>query len=333
MGLREAIRGDTRLVHAHDVACLPAAKWIARFIGAPVVLTVHSQYALGDVVAGYLRRGSRDERFAWSLELFAFRNADFVFTVTTRLRDFVLNQGKVDPARVTERLNFVDTTAFQPREPALAREVLQKAGVSLGPAGPGRRLVLYPGRLSPRKGVDVLVRAARKVVDARRDVLILITGDGPQLDELMKLRTALGLEDHITFMGNLPSGLVKYVYNVADVVVLPSVTIEGVEEGTPMSALEAMASGVPLVCSAVGGLAEIVVDGETGYLVPEGSPEQLAERLLSTLEQDQAAVIGRALRYVREQRSLDSYAKELEQFLRECGAVPAAPADRRGPAP
>ncbi|HYM39208.1 MAG TPA: glycosyltransferase family 4 protein [Thermoplasmata archaeon] len=327
LALREAIRGDTRLIHAHEPACLPAARWISRFVGAPVVLTVHSQYALGDIVAGYLRRGTRDAKFAWALEKYAFENADFVFTVTTRLRSFVLAEANVDPAKVMVRLNFVDTAEFAPRNAAEASKALRQGGVPLGTSTKGgHRIVLYSGRLSPRKGVDYLIRAARIVIDKDPNVRFLVTGDGPQFSDLKRLRAALGLDDYVTFLGKLDSALVKYVYNVADVVVLPSVTIEGVEEGTPMSALEAMASGVPVVCSAVGGLAEIVADGDTGYLVPEGSVERLADRILLTLEHDQTALIDRAMRYVRERRSLESYAKELTSFLVENQILPG---DRR----
>ncbi len=321
LALRDAVHGDTRLVHAHDVGCLHAAHWISRFLQVPVVLTVHSQYALGDIVAGYLRRGSRDERWAWSLERGAFRKADFVFTVTTRLRDFVLREAHVDPARVSVRLNFVDTDEFKPRDPAAAREILQAGGVPVGAFGDRCKVVLYPGRLSPRKGVGVLIRAARIVTDRNPQAHVVITGEGPQYAELLQLRSDLGLDANITFLGNLPPDLVKFVYNLANVVVLPSVTLEGVEEGTPMSALEAMASGVPVVASEVGGLAEIIADGETGYLVPEGSVEQLADRILDTLDQDQTSIAERAREYVREHRSLESYARELKIFLAERGIV------------
>jgi len=329
LGLREALRGETELVHAHEVMCLPAARWIARFVGAPVVLTVHSQHTLEAIAAGSLRRGTRDARSAWRREKSAYRNADFVFTVTTPLRAFVLAEAGVDPAKVLVQLNFVDVEGFQPRDASEAREILNREGVPIDSSpGDGRRLVLYPGRLSPRKGVDYLIRAAQDVVGRDRRVHFLITGEGPQLAELMRLRSSLGLDESVTFLGNLPSGLVKYLYNVVDVVVLPSVTIEGVQEGTPMSALEAMASGVPLVCSAIGGLREIVADGETGHLVPEKSPERLAEAILRTLDEDQAAITSRARQYVREHRSLESYAKDLTTFLEGLGARPNSGHDR-----
>jgi glycosyltransferase involved in cell wall biosynthesis len=82
---------------------------------------------------------------------------------------------------------------------------------------------------------------------------------------------------------------------------------------------------VPVVCSAVGGLTEIITDERTGYLVPEGSAGALAERILRTLEEDQTRLIENALEYVREHRSLESYARELTQFLSENGIATAPP--------
>ena len=96
-----------------------------------------------------------------------------------------------------------------------------------------------------------------------------------------------------------------------------------------MSALEAMASGVPVVASAVGGLKEIITDGETGHLVPEGSEDRLADSILDTLDHDQSGVIERALAFVRQRRSLESYARELNAFLKENQLTTARPSRLR----
>ncbi len=314
--LRAAVRSDTKLVHAHEVGCLQAARWVSRFIGASVVLTVHSQHTLEALAAGHLARGTRDEQFAWHLERSAYAKADFVFTVTSRLRDYVLAAGDVDPSRVRVQLNFVDADVFQPRARSEAWNVLHRGGLSVDPplVG-GDRLILYPGRLSPRKGVDDLIRAAQIIIAQDPGTRFLITGDGPQRSDLESLRSSLGLERYVTFLGVLPSGLVPSLYNVVDAVVLPSVTIEGAEEGTPMSALEAMASGVPIIASAIGGLREIIADGKTGHLVPERSPERLAATIQQVLREDQTSITSSARAYVCQHRSLESYAGELETFL------------------
>lgn len=319
LGLQVAFRGDVGLVNAHHVSCLPAARWISRFVGAPVVLTVHSYYAQDHLSVGYMRRDSREEHFARALERFAYENADFVFAVDTRIRDYVLAESKQESDRVIVRLNFVDTVDFQPRDRSVAREALDQAGLKLGNVGTdGRQLILCPRRLSPKNGVDYFIRAAQ-IVDARKGARVhfLIAGDGPQLPELLELRKALGLEDHVMFLGGVRPDLIRYLYNLVDAVVVPSITIEGIQEASSIAALEAMASGVPLICSAIGGLKEIVADGETGYLVPEKDPETLAASILKILGEDQTAITTRAVQYVRERRSLESYAKDLAAFLRD----------------
>ena len=315
-GLREAAHSGTRVVNAHHVSCLLAARWIGRFVDAPVILTVHSYYTRGDLHAGFLRRGSRDERFALALEKYAYRHADFIFAVDTRIRDYVLAEAGPDPRKVSVRLNFVDTSEFMPRERAAAFDALAQGGVELDASlRGGAQLVLCPRRLSPKNGVEYFIRAAKIVASRKPRVRFLIAGEGIQLPELLQLRASLHLEDRVTFLGGVVPPLIRYLYNVVDAVVVPSITVEGIQEASSIAALEAMASGVPLICSAIGGLKELVADGETGYLVPEKSPERLADAVVRSLEEDQSAITARALEHVRQNHSLESYARDLEAFL------------------
>ena len=293
-----------------------AARWIGRFLGIPVLLTVHDYYTFGDLHVGFLKPNSPDEAFARDLERYAYRHADFIFAVDTRIKDYVVNEAKPDPVKVTVQLNFLDTSEFMPRERAVAREALARGGLSLDPyLKDGTKLVLCPRRLSPKNGVDVFLRAA-KIVASRTDrIHFLVAGEGIQLQELLALRASLGVEDRVTFLGGVVPALIRYLYNAVDLVAVPSITIQGIQEASSISALEAMASGVPLVCSAIGGLRELVVDGQTGHLVPEKSPEQLADSILRILESDESEITARALEHVRQQHSLESYARNLSAFL------------------
>ncbi len=314
--LRKAARADTKLVNAHSVTCFPAARWVGRFLGAPTLLTVHDYYTFGDVHAGFLKPNTRDAEFARALERYAYRHADFIFAVDTRIKDYVVNEAKPDPVHVTVQLNFVDTSEFMPRDKAVALEALARGGLHLDPLlKDGRKIVLCPRRLSPKNGVDVFLRAA-KIVASRTDrVHFLVAGEGIQLKELLALRASLGVEDRVTFLGGVVPPLIRFLYNAVDLVVVPSITIQGIQEASSISALEAMASGVPLVCSAIGGLRELVVDGQTGHLVPEKSPEQLADSILRILDSDESAITSKALEHVRQRHSLESYTQNLKSFL------------------
>ncbi len=316
LALRHVVRSDTKLVNAHHVSCLLGARWIARFLDVPVLLTVHDYYTFGDLHAGFLQPNTRDAEFARALEKYAYRHADLIFAVDSRIKNYILEEANPDPRKMSVRLNFVDTSEFRPRDKSVAREALDRSGLHLDEyVKEDAKVVLCPRRLSPKNGVDVFIRAAKILAERRERVQFLIAGEGIQYPELFQLRKSLGVEGRVTFLGGVAPPIIPYLYNVADVVVIPSITIQGIQEASSISAIEAMASGVPLVCSDIGGLSELVVDGDTGHLVPEKSPEQLADSIIRTLEDDESEITARALQTVREHHSLESYAKDLESFL------------------
>ncbi|MGH2443898.1 MAG: glycosyltransferase [Chloroflexota bacterium] len=140
--------------------------------------------------------------------------------------------------------------------------------------------LLYVGRLTGEKGVDVLLRALNIVVQTHSQVHLKIIGDGIERDTLLALVDELELQQHVTFVRYVhdPTRL-RELYLDAGIVVLPSRT-----EGVPAVALEAMAFGRAVVATRVGGLPSVIKDRETGLLVPPDDPAALAsaiERLIS----------------------------------------------------
>lgn len=129
------------------------------------------------------------------------------------------------------------------------------------------------GRMMPVKAYDVLLRAARTVVDQAPNVRVVLVGDGPELPALKTLAAELDLGRNVVFHEFTPR--VAELMILFDVFVLSSLT-----EGVSISLLEAMALGKPVVITDVGGNPEVAVDGETGFLVPSGKPEALADACL-----------------------------------------------------
>jgi len=145
--------------------------------------------------------------------------------------------------------------------------------------------------LRPEKDHVSFLRAARTVVDELPRARFLIIGDGPTRPELEALCAELRITRNVHFAGSRHD--VVRLLQAIDVFVLSSVTVECF----PISLLEAMACARPAVCSAVGGIAEMINDGETGYLVPPKDPLQLAARLVSLLRDPLTARrMGRAAR-------------------------------------
>ncbi|HZS87066.1 MAG TPA: glycosyltransferase family 4 protein [Chloroflexota bacterium] len=135
-----------------------------------------------------------------------------------------------------------------------------------------RALVLTPARLHPQKGHCYLLRAAALVPDA----MFVLAGDGPERAALAAEARALGVADRVTFLGwrdDIPDLLAH-----CDLCVLPSLY-----EGFPLAVLEAMAAEIPVVASAIGGIDEAVIHGETGLLVPPADPAALATAITTIL--------------------------------------------------
>jgi glycosyltransferase involved in cell wall biosynthesis len=147
---------------------------------------------------------------------------------------------------------------------------------AVGERQPEPGLLVAVGRLADKKGIDVLLDALEKVPGAHLEVV----GDGPDRGRLEARSTELGLDDRVRFLGRQPREGVHDALRRATAVVIPSkVGAGGDMEGTPVVLCEAMAAGVPIVASALGGVGECVVDGTTGLLVPPGDAEALAATL------------------------------------------------------
>jgi glycosyltransferase involved in cell wall biosynthesis len=155
--------------------------------------------------------------------------------------------------------------------------------------------VAFAGRLVREKGADVLVRAFDKVVRQIPDARLLLAGDGPESERVKRLIADLGLSSSVSMLGHLPQPEVECRTAVAWVQAIPSLWAEPFG----LVAAEAMMRGTAVVASASGGLAEIVRDGKTGFLVPPGDAEALTEALIHLLQdRELAEQMGRAGRKI-----------------------------------
>lgn len=153
------------------------------------------------------------------------------------------------------------------------------------------QLLLFVGRIEPLKAVDTILEALAIIQKTHPEALcnscFAVVGGNPddpdsELARLFEMVKALGLDEVVRFMGAKSHDLLPYYYAAATAVIMPSDY-----ESFGMVALEAMASGTPVIATEVGGLAFLVRDGETGYLVPVRDPQALAERMLTLLTDGQ----------------------------------------------
>jgi len=174
--------------------------------------------------------------------------ADAVVANSLAVREACLRSG-VPSAKTVLIRNGVDLEHFRPGR-GRKRGAIRIVGK--------RRVVGFAGRLVPEKGLEYLLQAIDVVSRELPDVLLLVAGDGELLPELER---RYGETDHIGFLGHVDD--VRDLYDVLDVFVLPSLW-----EGLPNAVIEAMACGLPVVATDVGGTGELVDDGRTGLLVP-----------------------------------------------------------------
>ena len=252
------------LIHAHfgieGVYALP----IARRLGIPLVTTFHGFDA---TLASWALLGSP----AWAqyplLRRRLAREGDLFICASSFIRRRLLAMG-VPEERTRTLYIGVDCRTIQPRDPA------EEAPV-----------ILHVARLVEVKGTRYLLRAFAAVARRYEGVQLVIIGDGPLRRSLHSLSHSLGVQDRVRFLGPLSHAEVLAWMRKAAMLVLPGIrTATGRVEGLGLVLLEAAATGVPAIGSSVGGIPEGVIDGRTGYLVPERDSEALAGRMGELLE-------------------------------------------------
>jgi len=142
----------------------------------------------------------------------------------------------------------------------------------------GKR-ILFVGRLDPVKGVQYLLKAMEIVCEVLPDAKLILVGDGEEREKLECLTNSLGMRDRVQFVGRIPHEKIPdYLYQ-ADIFVLPSLS-----EGLAIVILEAMACGLPIVATRVGGVPDIIEDGVNGYMVESGDFQEMAKKIIFILE-------------------------------------------------
>jgi len=324
--LTRSFRPD--VVHVHNLWSFPADFALAlRAGGAPVVQTVHDLSALcpngwcvwpdGTPCEG----GPGRKCFEHGCE------ANFPYVdkqvLAARLRLVLARrcfQAFLCPsAYVAERCRahgFPDVRHF-PNYAVAGPVRLQGGGLPAPEAG----RILYVGRLAPEKGVIHLLEALPAVVALVPDARLVLAGGGPEEARLRARAAELGVTGRVELPGPLDAATVEREIARAGVVVLPSIWIEN----APLSALEALVAGRPLVATAVGGLPELVVDGETGLLCRPRDAADLAEKLARVLgDAELAGRLSRGARARAARYPQQVHLHRLEQVYGEVHGRPAA---------
>jgi len=279
------------LIHSHYWLSGVVARELRNWWGVPMVHMAHTLGAVKNRVA----QRAQEEEPALRLEHEAMLPgwADTLVVSTESERVEVERISNVDNGHIAVIPPGVDLSVFHPYPQARARRELDI------PAGD--KMLLFVGRIEPLKGIDTLLSALQLLQqsgDMPAHLCLSVIGGDPakpletrhaELEKLMMLCKELGLSDMVTFLGRRAQETLHYYYASSDIVVMPSHY-----ESFGMVALEAMACGTPVIASDVGGLAQLVQDGETGFLVPGRDPAAMAKCLRCLLSDQELLVrLGR----------------------------------------
>ena len=263
------LRFDCDIIHAHEMVS-PSSFYCAlasRANRVPIIVTQHD-YLFGNT------HGAK-------LFLYILNDATIGrFTLRTSNATIGLSSASVKLVQrfgaTTQKTRLiptsVDTTAFRPNQKSVLK-------TELGVDGP---VILFIGRLMKRKGADVLLRAFKPIVDKIPSANLVIVGKGPEETKLRELQMSLHL-NNVFFLGRIPRELMPEVYAGADLFVLPSLYYEIF--GNVL--VEAMASGLPVISTNVGGMTDIVTHGKTGFRIAPGDVDQLSKCMLSLITNDE----------------------------------------------
>ena len=253
--LRQALREfRPDVIHAQHAWCL---SWLASLCGVPMAVTIHGTDLMG------CSKWPAYHCFAEE----AVAGSERVIAVSADNRDLAL---AVLPAAADKLLLLPNGY----NEDIFYREEVDREAIfdSLGLLYRGEYIVLFAGKLAAFKGVDTLLRVARRYERlAEREIITLIAGDGEERERLSELHKQLGLRNTF-FLGNQRQDELRRLYNTADVFVMPSR-----REPFGLAALEAMACGLPVVASREGGLPEFI-NSEVGTLVSQRTRTPSAPR-------------------------------------------------------
>jgi len=274
------------LIHGIMASQGSAAAYLFKFFypRVPFILTLQE----GDLI-----RNSPFDKF-WQRRI--IKRADAITAISNHLADFARKYNKKAPISVIP--NGVDINKFTLSSDRVPRRMTGQ--------NPNQKTIITVSRLVRKNGVDILIKAVKELRTMNHELLII--GDGPERKKLEKLAKNLGIAEKVKFLGNIPNEKIPEHLVEADIFVRPSRS-----EGLGTAFLEAMAAGLPLIGTLVGGIPDFLKDQETGLFCEPDNPDGLAEKInrLLTDENLRANLIKNGKELIEKKYSWNTIAEQM----------------------
>ena len=252
------------IIHAHDCIAFNSTYLARNLLKIPSVLTVHGYLTLEPIAHGELNRTSYSLiKLFVDQEKKAYKNANHIITVGYNIKKYIL-KFNLNEFKITNVINFVNINEFNVNyDKSFCRKMFN---LNLN-----KYVILVPRRLVEKCGVMLPLYALQYISEPIKNKLLLVyCGTGPKKKDIETYIRKNNL-NNVSLLGRVSHNKMKYIYKASDLVLIPSIPISGVEEATSISALEAMAMGIPIIASNIGGLREIIVNEINGILVQPDS--------------------------------------------------------------
>ncbi|MFX0182169.1 MAG: glycosyltransferase [Candidatus Hodarchaeota archaeon] len=269
------------LIHCHSPFSLGyGAIFIARVLqDLPMLNTYHTDLVKysGHLIGGFQANRFTPwfERFAWIYIRWFYKFSDVVITPSKTLQQTLKSHGVKPP--VYSLPNMISSVFFDSRDKSESIRFQDQIRVKYGISS-DQRIILYCGRISYEKKLEVMLKAFKQIEKKYPDIFLLVVGDGPHLKMYKKQALQLKLENY-AFTGFLSHTKLPYVYQMGEFMVTPSDT-----ETQGLTVIEAMSQKLPVIGVAEGGVLDYIQDGKNGFLVPPGDPEAFAQAMVQFLE-------------------------------------------------
>ena len=240
------VKGKYDVIHCHDWLTIQASIALKDILGVPLVLTVHS--------TEYDRSGGiNPNQWFIDIERKGLQKADKIIAVSQFTKNTIVDKYGIDPDKISVIYNAVYPLS----------------------KGDKQKIVLFLGRLTIQKGAEFFLRAAKKVTEFESGVRFVVAGAGDLLSDLINQSVELGISDRVMFTDRLTDDEMKYIYGIASVYVMPSVS-----EPFGITALEAISAGTPAIVSKTAGVSETF---KNCLKVDFWDTDEMASKIISVL--------------------------------------------------
>ncbi len=299
-----SLRKNVDIFHIHDpilglYACIEPTK--------PTILTIHGYLTKEAVANKSARENGLIYKILLNIQRVSAKKADAVIAVDKKIYEWLLSDEiGCEKNKLYHIPNGADTVNFSPEVDS--SDVRKRYDLSLDD-----KIIVCGKHFETKNGIEYLIRAIPLILHEYPQTKLLLMGDGPLRKHLQQIVQTLNLIEEVIFCGRVSHEIIPQYYAASDVTVIPSIEVNGVEEATSISLLEAMATGKPVVASNIGGMKELLSGKNIGILVPDKNIYELSKAIISIFDYpNHAHSLGTCARdYVVRNHSWDKVAEQI----------------------